>query len=101
MCLLGDDKAHFLTNNCRINVLTIGRAFNLGEFFVTPLTYLHPLLPNVKTGKPAVILGPLLVHQKSDSAAFNYVASSKEDARRGLTFGTDGDKALVQTFTHN
>jgi len=58
MCLLGDDRAHFLTNNCRINVLTFGIAFNLGEFFVTPLTYLHPLLQNVKMGKPAGLLGP-------------------------------------------
>ena len=86
MCLLGDDKAHFLTNNCRINVLTIGIAFNLGEFFVTPLTYLRSLLPNMKTGKPAVLLGSLLVHQKSDFAVFNYFASSLIGCKEGFAF---------------
>ena len=67
MCLLGfdwqlDDMACFLTNNRSINILTADTTFNLGDFFITPLTYPYPLLQDVKTGKPPVMLGALLVH---------------------------------------
>ena len=46
MCLLGfdwqfDDMARFLTNNYSINILTADTTFNLGDFFVTPLTPTH------------------------------------------------------------
>ena len=110
MCFLGfdwqlDDMACFLTNNRSINILTADTTFNLGDFFITPLTYPHPLLQDVKTGKPPVMLGLLLVHQKMDFAAFNYFASSligiKKELKNILAFGTDGDKALVEAFTHN
>ena len=108
MCLLGfdwqlDDMARFLTNNHSINILMADTTFNLGDFFVFPLTSPHPLLQDVKTGKPPVMLGPLFVHQKMDFAAFNYIASSligiKKELKNILVFGTDGDKALVETFT--
>ena len=50
------------------------------------------------------MLGPLLYHQKMDFAAFNYFASSLigiKELKNILAFGTDGDKALVEAFTHN
>ena len=51
------------------------------------------------------MLGPLLVHQKMDFAAFNYFASRligiKKELRNILAFGTDGDKAQVEAFIHS
>ena len=66
----------FLTFNHQFAVLTVDTTYKLGEFYVTPMTYPHLMLQDIKTLKHPIMLGPLLVHQKVDFPAFNYFAST-------------------------
>lgn len=99
------DMERFLTNNHRFGVLTVDTTFNLGEFYVTVVTYPHLMLQDVRTGNHPTIVGPVLIHQQTDFASFNYFAatlvSSNKQLRNTLCFGTDGDKSLVEAFAHN
>ena len=110
MCVLStewqlDDMVRFLTSNHDFGILTVDTTYNLGDFYVTPITYPHLMLQDVKTGKAPLLLGPVLVHQSTSFAVFNYFASTligcRPVLRQLLAFGTDGDKALVEAFTHN
>ena len=70
-----DDLVHFCTNNSNFSVLTVDTTFNLGDFFVTPMTY-HLFLECIHTGKHPIMIGPMLVHQRMQFATFNYFAST-------------------------
>ena len=110
MCVLSyewqlQDLVRFAANNQKFCIMTVDTTYNLGQFYVTPITYHHLMLKNVKTGKHPIILGPILIHQKVDFAAFNYFASTligcKRELAKVMAFGTDGDKALIEAFVHN
>ena len=110
MCVLSsewqlDDMVRFLTNNNQFGILTADTTYNLGDFYVTPMTYPHLMLQDVNTGKAPIILGPVLVHQRVDFNSFNNFSSTlvgcRRELRQILAFGSDGDKALVEAFTHN
>ena len=49
--------------------------------------------------------GPVLVDQRKNFAAFNYFASTLVSFNKKLqgllAFGTDGDEALIEAFSHN
>ena len=95
----------FLTNSQHFTILTADTTFNLGEFYVTPTSYHHLMLEDVRSRKHPIILGPVLVHQQKDFSSFNYFASTlvihDRRIRNVLAFGTDGDKAVVEAFAHN
>ena len=94
-----------LSDNHRFGILTADTTYNLGDFYVTPLTYPHLMLQDIKTGMSPLMLGPVLIHQRVDFTVFNYFASTlvgcRQELRKLLSFGSDGDKALVEAFTHN
>ena len=71
-----DDLVCFCTNNSNFSVLTVDTTFNLGDFFVTPMTYHHLFLECIHTGKRPIMIGPMLVHQRMQFATFNYFAST-------------------------
>ena len=100
-----DDMVRFLTKNHYFGVLTIDTTYNLGDFYVTPVSYPHLMLEDINTGKSPLILGPVLVHQSVDFSAFKYFASTligcRRELRHVLACGTDGDKALVEAITHS
>lgn len=100
-----DDLVRFCTNNHNFSVLTVDTTFNLGDFFVTPVTYHHLMLEDVYTGKHPIMVGPMLVHQRMQFSTFNYFAStligSNKMLRNVLAFGTDGDKNLTEALGHN
>ena len=100
-----DDLVCFCTNNSNFSVLTVDTTFNLGDFFVTPMTYHHLFLECIHTGKHPIMIGPMLVHQCMQFATFNYFAStligSNKRIRNVLAFGTDGDKNLTEALDHN
>ncbi|MCG8621955.1 MAG: hypothetical protein MJE68_08185 [Proteobacteria bacterium] len=53
----------FLTDNRQFGVLTVDTTFNLGEFYVTIVTYPQLMLQDVGTGKHPAMVGPVLIHQ--------------------------------------
>ena len=71
-----DDMVRFLTCNMEFSVLTFDTTFKLGQFYVTPMTYRHLMLEDIKHHRHPIMLGPLLVHQKVDFPAFNYFGST-------------------------
>lgn len=63
------------------------------------------MLVDTTSKKHPTMAGPILVHQRKNFAAFNYFASTLICFNKRLqqiqVFGTDGDEALVEAFTHN
>ena len=100
-----NDMERFLTFNQRFSVLTVDTTFKLGQFYVTPMTYQHLMLEDIKTKTHPIMLGPLLIHQKVDFPAYNYFSSTlislNKELKRVLAFGTDGDKAIIEALAHN
>ena len=94
------DLVRFAANNQKFCIMTVDTTYNLGQFYVTPITYHHLMFKNVKTGKHPIILGPILIHQKVDFAAFNYFASTligcKRELAKVMAFGTDDEKHLLK-----
>ena len=89
-----NDMERFLTCNHHFGIPAIDIMYKLGKFYVTPTTYPHLILQDVKSNKHLAMIGPLLVHQKFDIVAFNYFTSSliglKRDLKQVLAFGRDG-----------
>ncbi len=99
------DLERFCTNSAEFTILTADTTYNLGDFFVTPLSYRHLMLEDVRSGEPPVMPGPTLVHQQMKFASFNYLASVMIDGNKKLrnlqAFGTDGDTNLSEALGHN
>ena len=93
-----------MTCNHHFSVPTVDTTYKLGEFYVTPMTYHHLTVEDIKTKKHPIMLGPL-VHQKVYFPAFNYFASTliglRKELKHVLAFCTDGDKAIVEGLSHN
>lgn len=100
-----NDLERFCTNSAEFTILSVDTTFNLGDFFVTPISYKHLLLEDIRSGEPPVIIGPVLVHQQIKFASFNYLASVLIDGNKNLrnvkAFGTDGDTNLSDALGHN
>ena len=67
--------------------------------------YLSPfILTTRRYGTAPVFLGPILIHYRKNFQSFLFFASSLVGLRRPLegirVFSTDGEKALVDAFTH-
>ena len=79
-------------------MMSVDTTFNLGEFYVTPITYHHAFLEVICTGKPPIMIGSILIHQRVQFATFNYFLSTLVVSNKNLwnlmTFGTDGDQNL-------
>ena len=84
------------------SILGVDATFNLGDFSVTPTTYRPLKIYNVRTGKPPVFLGPLLVHQSKTEQTYRYLGSAMKrfNPHTGQlkAFGTDGERALSNAF---
>ena len=99
------DMRRFLTNNKKFGIFTADTTYNLGEFYVTPTAYPQLMLEDARSKQHPTMVGPILVHQQTDFASFNYFASTlishNKQLRSILCFGSDGDKALVEAFSHS
>ena len=99
------DLVRFCTDNRRFAPLSVDTTFNLGEFYVTPISFYHLMLEDVRTGKHPVLVGPMLVHQSMHFSTFNYFTSTlvsfNKALRNVLAVGTDGDKNLTEALGHN
>ena len=99
------DLVRFLTNDKVFGIFTADTTYNLGEFYVTPTTYKHLMLVDVTTQKHPTMAGPILVHQRKNFSSFNYFANTLVCFNKQLqhikVFGTDGDQALIEAFSHN
>ena len=98
------DIARFCTDPQENCVLTVDPTFCLGDFDVTPTTYRNLLLKSKRTGRPPVMMGPTMIHYTKTFPSYMFLASSilgqcrKTEQLR--VFGTDGEKALIDAFSH-
>ena len=83
------------------SVLSVDPTFNLGSFYVTPITYQN-LLVKTKNGNHPIMLGPALIHQTKKFRPFHYFASTLIRLNPKLVnlkaFGTDGEPELIKAF---
>ena len=95
------DLVRFLTNDKVCGIFTTDTTYNLGEIYVTSTTYKHL---DVTTQKHPTMAGPILVYQRKNFSSLNYVANTLVCFNKQLqhikVFGTDGDQALIETFSH-
>ena len=95
----------FTTKQAEFSVFVADTTYNLGDFYVTPTTYQHLMLEDSTSHKHPSFLGPTLVHQRKNFSSFNYFSSTLIGANNKLqnvqAFGTDGDLALIEAFSHN
>ena len=106
MCILTTDQQlsdmeRFCTND-PFSVVSVDPTFNLGPFYVTPITYQNLLVQSGRGGHP-IILGPVLIHQTKTFRPFHYFASTLIRLNPRLTnlraFGTDGEPELIKAFS--
>ena len=105
MCVLAtNQQLHDIERFCtssQSSVLSIDPTFNLGPFYVTPITYRNLLVHN-KQGHHPIIMGPILIHRTKTFEPFYYFASSLVRLNPKLaeinSFGTDGEPQLIKAF---
>ena len=92
----------FCTEEMMFAVMQIDPTFNLGPYECTPISYKNLLLERKSTGKPLVFVGPVLIHYKKDERTYkdflNKLKSLKPGLKDVISFGTDGEMALVNAL---
>ena len=105
MCILMTDQQladleRFCTSD-PFGVISVDPTFNLGPFYVTPITYQN--LVETERGSHPIVLGPVLIHQTKTFRPFYYFASTLIRLNPRLAklqaFGTDGEPELIKAFT--
>ena len=100
-----DDLARFCTGPDNFTIMGVDPTFNLGCFYVTVTTYSHLLLEKRADGRAPTFIGPMLVHQTKDYAAYSYFFSTLIDLNKNLqnlcAFGTDGEKNLSDALARH
>ena len=83
------------------SVLGVDTTFNLGSFYVTPVTY-HNLLVSTTRQKSSILLGPILIHKTKTFRPFHYLGLTLIRLNPALVnlkaFGTDGEPELIKAF---
>lgn len=105
MCVLATDQQladleRFCTGD-PCSVASVDPTFNLGPFYVTPITYQN-LLVETDKGHHPIVLGPVLIHKTKTFRPFHYFGSTLIRLNPRLinlkAFGTDGEPELIKAF---
>ena len=98
------DLVHFCTSSEEFSVVTVDSTFNLGDFDVTPITYQYLMLETEHSKNHPILLGPILIHFCRNFFTYLYFASTliglQHDLEKLKIFGTDGETALADAFSH-
>lgn len=96
------DMVRFCTNPAKFAVFGVAPTFNLGKFHLTVTTYRNLMLKDKKTGKPPLMLGPMLLHQRKTFDTYNFFFSNlvglEKEVSLLLAFGTEGEETLIQAL---
>ena len=104
MCILSTEQQlvdieRYCTGNP--SCVSVDPTFNLGSFYVTPITY-HNLLVETSNGHNPILIGPILIHQTKSFRPFHYFASTLIRLNPRLidlrAYGTDGEPELIKAF---
>lgn len=101
--MLADDRQlkdveRFCTDRNHHGIFGIDTVFKCGNFFATPTTYPHLMLVDKTTSRHPTMLGPLAVHKRLDTDAYEYLGCSMTRANPALknivAIGSDGDEKI-------
>ncbi|CAB3999349.1 Hypothetical predicted protein [Paramuricea clavata] len=97
------DLDRFCTSPVNFSILSIDPTFNLGAFYVTPMSYENLFLVSNRTKKHPTFLGPVLISHNLDESCYSHltiVTTQKSPLLEDnlIAFGTDGEKALYNQF---
>lgn len=81
--------------------ITIDSTFNLGNFYVTPITYKNLFLENDHSTN-ACFCGPLLIHYKKTQSTYSHLfrllTVLVSDITNLAAYGTDGELELIKAL---
>ena len=98
---------HFSTNPSEFCVFSVGPAFNVFKDIISLIVTVYKILklPQKRTGKPPVFIGPVLLQQNSEWKMPFEFAHCLIVEHPSLTciqaYGLDGEKALTDGFKRN
>jgi len=107
MCILGlkyqfHDITRFCCNPSLSYHLTADTTFNLGNFYVTPLSYRNLNLESKRTGKSPLFLGPILVHITRSYCAYSHLLAKLKELEPAVddlrAIMTDGEPGLIKAI---
>ena len=79
------------------SILTIDTTYNIGDFYVTSTTYQSTKFIQTRTGKPAALPGPAMLHVRKSEKDFKYFSHTllehNDKIKRVAFVGGDRDKA--------
>ena len=85
------------------SVLSVDPTFELGNFYITPIGFLHPLFKNRDSNTHPLFIGPMLIHKRLQFFPYHYFAlqliSLIPNLRSVRAFGTDGERTLYDAFS--
>ena len=69
LCVLATDRqlndiVRFCCSTTSYKTLTVDPTFDMGKLNVTPISYRHLMLDNVKDGNHPTLIGPILIHER-------------------------------------
>jgi hypothetical protein len=97
------DLDRFCTSPVNFSILSIDPTFNLGAFYVMPMSYENLFLVSNRMKKHPTFLGPVLISHNLDESCYShltFVTTQKSPLLEDnlIAFGTDGEKALYNQF---
>ena len=81
--------------------ISVDATFNLGQFYVTPITYRNPFLLN-NDANSACFCGPILIHYRKTAYSYStlFPTIKKLIGRyQQRAFGTDGEHELIKAVS--
>ena len=81
LCVLATDRqlndiVRFCCSTTSYKPLTVDPTFNIGKFNVTPISYQHLMLDNVKDGNHPTLIGPILIHKRKMEETYSIFCGS-------------------------
>ena len=81
LCVLATDRqlidiVRFYCSTTSYKPLTVDPTFNIGKFNVTPISYQHLMLDNVKDGNHPTLIGPILIHKRKMEETYSIFCGS-------------------------
>lgn len=96
------DLKRFATGNDS-DAISVDPTFNLGKFYVTPITYRNCFLQQKRNENKASFCGPLLIHFRKTAysyrSLFNVLNQLCPELHELSAYGTDGEEELIKALT--
>ena len=92
-------------------IIGIDRTFNVGELYLTVMSYKNVRVVSNSTKENPISIGPIMLHRQSEFREYSLLLNSFkiainkdltineiENWEKRVTFGTDGEKALLKAI---